>query len=294
MRLSDIRIRDPFVLPQPERSRYVLYGTTDETCWNGPGVGFDAYTSANLTDWEGPHPAFRPPANFWATQNFWAPEVHAYQGRYFLLATFKAEVKARGTQILVADNPLGPFLPHSNGPVTPPDWECLDGTLWVENETPYLIFCHEWLQVGDGEICALPLAPDLSQPAGPPTLLFTASSAPWSRLVGPSGKQGHVTDGPFLFRLADGTLAMLWSGFNTEGYCVAVATSKNGVLGPWHHAPNLLTTGGGGHAMLFRAFDGTRYLSLHQPNNSPHERARFVPIGETQNGLQAVPEQAIL
>lgn len=56
-----------------------------------------------------------------------------------------------------------PFVPLSDGPVTPADWECLDGTLYVAADgTPYLVFCHEWLQVKDGEMCAMPLTPDLT------------------------------------------------------------------------------------------------------------------------------------
>jgi hypothetical protein len=26
----------------------------------------------------------------------------------------------------------------------------LDGTLWVEDGVPYMIFCHEWIQITDG------------------------------------------------------------------------------------------------------------------------------------------------
>ena len=49
-----------------------------------------------------------------------------------MFASFKAAGVCRGTQILVADHPKGPFVPHSDGPVTPRDWECLDGTLYVD------------------------------------------------------------------------------------------------------------------------------------------------------------------
>lgn len=36
-------------------------------------------------------------------------------------------------------------------------------TCWgLADGTPYLVFCHEWLQVKDGEMCAMPLTPDLT------------------------------------------------------------------------------------------------------------------------------------
>lgn len=180
MKLPDIHIRDPFVLPVLSERRYYLYGTMGEYAWGETGVGFDCYRSADLHTWEGPFPVFRPPAGFWADRNFWAPEVHAYGGRYFLFASFKAEGVCRGMQILAAESPLGPFCPVSAGPVTPTEWECLDGTLLVDADgSPWMVFCHEWVQVGDGEICALPLSKDLALAAGEPVVLFCASQAPW-------------------------------------------------------------------------------------------------------------------
>gem|GEM_PF-5943964 len=40
LKLSDIRIRDPFILPVVSEKTYYLYGTTDTNTWNGSGVGF--------------------------------------------------------------------------------------------------------------------------------------------------------------------------------------------------------------------------------------------------------------
>jgi arabinan endo-1,5-alpha-L-arabinosidase len=137
--------------------------------WAESGLGFDGITSTGLLTWEGPFPVFRPPGDFWADRNCWAPEVYACRGRYFMFASFKATEICRGTQLLAAESPQGPFHPLSAGPVTPPDWECLDGTLFlVTDSTPWMVFCHEWVQVSDGEICALPLSADLASAAGEP------------------------------------------------------------------------------------------------------------------------------
>ena len=158
-----------------------------------------------------------------------APEVHVYRGRYFLFASFKAQGVCRGTQILVAESPLGPFRPVSTKPVTPPDWECLDGTLFVtEDGNPWMLFCHEWVQVGDGEICALPLSKDLVSAAGEPTMLFRASQAPWIQQYESKGRKGYVTDGPWQHRLPGGELLMLWSSFSGDGYTIGVARSRSG------------------------------------------------------------------
>lgn len=80
-------------------------------------------------------------------------------------------------QILCADHPKGPFRPVVNGPVTPENWECLDGTLFFQNGEIYLIFCHEWIQTGDGEICGVRLNGELTRAIEPPRTLFRASEA---------------------------------------------------------------------------------------------------------------------
>jgi hypothetical protein len=275
MRLTEFRIRDPFVLPDPAEGAYYLYGTTDENVWEGPGTGFDAYVSRDLVEWQGPFPVFRPPPRFWATCNFWAPEVHAYGGRLFMLASFKAPGVPRGTQILVADRPLGPFLPHGDGPVTPRRRECLDGTLFVEDGAPWMVFCREWVEVGDGRICAMRLAPDLKTAAGEPLELFRASAASWVRPF--FGDGNLVTDGPFLHRTDSGALLMLWSSMGERGYAIGVAVSASGqVIGPWRHGAEPLFADDGGHGMVFESFDGRPMLALHMPNVSPRERARII------------------
>ncbi len=284
---TDIHIRDPFVLPVAAERLYYLYGTTGPECWTGPATGFDYYTSPDLQHWQGPFPAFRPPVGFWADRNFWAPEVHVYRGRHYLFASFKAEGVRRGTQLLAADSPRGPFLPISDGPATPRDWECLDGTLGVDaSGQPWIVFCHEWVQVGDGEICALRLSDDLRTPVGEPRLLFRASEAPWALEIDSKGRKGYVTDGPWLHRLAGGGLLMLWSSFGQGGYTVGVARSLSGdVLGPWEQAPEPLYTGDGGHCMIFRAFDGPLQLAYHRPNVTPDERPYFIPLREEEASL---------
>lgn len=293
--LADIQIRDPFLYTDRERHEYLLFGSTDTDVWHGEGVGFDCYRSSDLETWQGPIPAFRPPRGFWATRNFWAPEVHAYRNQFFLFATFAGDGHPRGTQILVADRPEGPYHEHSVGPVTPHAWECLDGTLHVDSAGhPWIVFCHEWLQVVDGEIHAQRLSEDLRRAIGPPQRLFSASEAGWVRPTTHewmSGcRQGFVTDGPFLHRMRSGALTMLWSSFGEEGYAMGTATSSSGtVLGPWKHESVPLWSRDGGHGMVARTFDDELVLVLHQPNETPHERAIFLPIHEREGTLQIGP-----
>jgi len=289
--LNDIHLRDPFVLPLRDKNEYYLFGTTDEDPWK-TGVGFDAYVSRDLSSWEGPFEAFRPAPGFWATKNFWAPEAHEFRGGFYLFASFKADGRCRGTQILNAEGPKGPYRPISDGPVTPMEWECLDGTLYVDAKgDPWIVFCHEWVQIADGTVCCMRLSDDLRKAVTEPVTLFAASSAPWvsplDRVV--NGNRGYVTDGPFLHTRKDGTLLLLWSSFTSRGYAMGIARSESGsVLGPWIHDPEPLMDRDSGHGMAFRAFDGSLYATVHSPNKTPLERPVFVRIEETGRTLSAV------
>ena len=209
----------------------------------------------DLENWEGPIEIFHNDGSFWADREYWAPEVHVINGAFYMFASFHSPNRRRGTQILRAEKPTGPFVPISDGPVTPADWECLDGTFFQSKDgDPYLVFCHEWLQVHDGEVCAMKLTPDLKAAAGEPRVLFRASQAPWVvPSVDKDGNKNYVTDGPWLHRCPDGRLMMLWSSHGKDGYAQAAAYSDNGdITGNWTPAAEPIFGRDGGHGMIFR------------------------------------------
>jgi hypothetical protein len=295
--LDEFRVRDPFILPCATEGLYYLFGTG--VAKYGWGRGIPVYTSRDLRNWSGPRAAFVPPSDF-PTVNLWAPEVHAYKGKYYMFATLKLDGKPRGTHILVADEPDGPYTMRNKVSATPPDWYCLDGTLFIDDAgAPWMVFCHEWVQIGDGEICAMRLNEDLSAPVGEPVTLLKASAVPWvtsedvkaaiadAAEKGPEkpGK-GLVTDGPFLHRTSSGALLMIWSTFGKGGYQTVVARSESGeIAGPWTQDPEPLFSDDGGHAMVFRAFGGRLMLTLHRPNVRPNERARVFELDEVGDRL---------
>jgi len=281
LKTNEINIRDPFVLPY--HGVYYMVGTRAKTCW-GPANGFDGYRSTDLENWEGPFEIFHRPVGFWADKNYWAPEIHVYQGSFYLFATFNStESDRKGTMILHADNPLGPYSLHSDGKVTPDNWRCLDGTLYVSPEgIPYLVFSHEWTDIGDGQICCVQLSDDLKRRVSQPRVLFAASDAkPWVKSITNRQWDGpiYVTDGPFLHRRDNGELVMLWATFGEKGYAEAVSRSDNGdITGNWTVDDKPLFDDNGGHGMIFRTFDGRYKLTLHQPNETPKEHPVFLDI----------------
>ncbi len=290
MLTKDINIRDPFVLNW--KDTYYLYGTRGATCW-GEADGFDVYVGKDLENWEGPIVCFQKPQGFWSDRNYWAPEVHAVNGAFYMLASFKAEGVCRGTAILKADRPEGPFHVHSDGPVTPREWESLDGTLYFSKAgKPYMVFSHEWVQAGDGEICAMELTPDLRKGAGTPFVLFHASDAPWARwMTHSSGVRGCVTDGPFMYRTSADKLCCLWASFSENGYTEGVAISDNGEIDGHFHQVQPLFDKDGGHGMVFKDTAGHIFLTLHSPNTHLLEHPCFIPLME-KNGLLCPKDEA--
>jgi beta-xylosidase len=284
MKSKDINIRDPFVLVYD--GKYYLYGTRGATAW-GLADGFDVYVGTDLENWSEPIEIFHNNGDFWADRNYWAPEVHYYNGDFYLFATFKSETSRRGTQILKASSPLGPFQVHSNGPVTPGNWECIDGTFYLnQNGIPYMIFCHEHRQVIDGSICIMELTHDLKKADSEPVEIFKASSAPW---VVPLGDNHYITDGPFMYRCNDGDLLMIWSSFGSEGYTEAIARSDNGeITGNWIQEPELLFKKDGGHGMIFKSLEGDLFLTLHSPNETLEERPCFYRLKDENNTLTSL------
>ena len=201
-----------------------------------------------------------------------------------MFATFTRKNGLRGTYSLIADSPLGPFRPHSKHPVTPAEWECLDGTLYIDgNHEPYLVFCHEHTQIIDGTVCFIKLNSDLSECAGKPVTLFSGSS-PYYIDEKPKGKH-YITDGPFMFRTAGGELLMIWSTFINHQYAQCIAKSDNGEInGNFIHLPPLIVNDGG-HGMVFTGKDGLM-LTFHTPNKSGYEHPVFVKIKDTGSSLE--------
>ena len=289
MNTKDIVIRDPFILA--DEGKYYLYGTRSETAW-GHGDGFDVYESSDLEEWTGPAEIFRRPANFWADKEFWAPECIRKGDKYYLIATFGTEGKPKGIQILESDTPAGPFALLTECPITPKDWNCLDGTVYTDaSGTSWLVFSHSFPQEPGGAITAARLSDDMTRLVSEPQTLFHAQDAAWTRPI-PFAKEefgldgdNYFSDGPYLFYNKSGKLCMLWSSWSERGYAMGISVSEDGINGPWIHSQEAAYYGGG-HGMVFRENSGESNVLWHAPNEALHEHPRLMPLdqftGETE------------
>ena len=273
-----LRLRDPFVLV--EDNAYYAYGS-EWLCFKNESGRLDG-------EWKLlEKPVFRYPKDFLTCS--WAPEVHKYNGSYYMFTTYySAKTKRRGCTIMKSNSPEGEFVEITNGHITPPEWDCIDGTFYIdENNQPWMIFVHEWVCWEDkvGSFAAAKLSPDLTHFISEPIELFKANEPKWAT--------NGVTDGCFMHKTKDGDLLMIWSNFEKNGYCVAVAKSDNGKLtGNWIHDEKLLyskemTGVDGGHAMIFKDRDGKMYLSLHSPNDTaqqPYSEQAIIVSLKEENG----------
>lgn len=276
---EEVRMRDPFIFADQERGLYFLYGTSEKTCDGAANVDpyFEVYVGESLEEFVGPYVCFEPPVGFWGVKHYWAPEVHEYKGSYYMFASFKGGIgEDRGTGILKADLPEGPYVPWSNGAATLKGHECLDGTLYVDDQgQPWIIFCHEWTEMYYGKIKALRLTEDLQDILDEEAVVIVDlenDKLPWIHKMSDQrvGKEGYLTDAPFMWKLPSGRLLMTWSCYtdgtdgNEKNYVIAGCVSDSGKIeGPWRHLPELLLNKDAGHAALFRDLDGKPKIVMH-------------------------------
>ncbi|WP_188814304.1 glycoside hydrolase family 43 protein [Hymenobacter cavernae] len=267
--LDSIGLSDPFILADAKTHLYYMTGT-----------GGLLWKSKDLRLWDGPYQVAKPNPASWMgpTPMIWAAEIHPYKGKYYYFATFTnraikidtvqgSALERRASHVLVSDKPDGPFVPMQDETYLPANKSTLDGTFWIDKDgKPYLVYCHEWVQVLDGTIEKIALKPDLSGTTGASKILFRASDSPWSREKDAAGhdRPNKVTDGPYLFRTKTGRLGMIWTSWVYDVYTQGVAYSASGTLdGPWQQEKDPITPPNYGHGMLFRTFDGKLLMSIH-------------------------------
>lgn len=283
-KLEDMSMSDPFIYPDPETKTYWLTST-----------GGSLYKSKDLQNWEGPYNVIDL-SGTWMQGNFVAAaEIHKFNGKYYYAGTWnnhgvcieqvprRYNVPLNQTMLLVSDKVDGPYKPlvqDSTFCLGPTDWDIIDGTLYEENDTVYMVFVHEWTQIIDGTMAYMPLTKDLKYRTANPTTIFRASEAPWSKEMSSIGEAtfgmkmpGWVTDGPQLFRTQTGVLGMLWSSWGDNRYAQGIAYSTSGsIKGPWVQEEQSFKGDNSGHGMLFRTFEGKLLYSVHHAEGENGQR----------------------
>lgn len=294
---DEISMSDPYIYPDRNTGTYYLTGT-----------GGRLYKSKDLKMWTGPYSVIDLTGTWMDGLFVAAAEIHHIGDKYYYAGTWsdhgtlieavprRYNVPRNQTQLLVADSPEGPFMPlvaDHEFCLGPEDWDIIDGTLYEENGTLYLVFVHEWTQLIDGTMDFMPLAKDLTHRTDEPTTLFRASEAPWSKEMNSIGEAtfgmkmpGWVTDGPQMFRTKTGRLGMLWSTWGIHRYLQGVAYSESGTIqGPWIQDGKPLKDDNSGHGMIFTTFEGKRMLIIHHAEEQGPRKPQLFEIDDSGNKL---------
>lgn len=278
MKRDEIQIRDPFVFV--ENGVYYLIGTTGSDPW-GSGSDLALFASYDLEEFEKKR-VMVTDGSLDSYKNIWAPELHKYRGKYYLIVSAVRKDVGRGSFIFVSDKVDGDYKMLTGSYATPAEWGCLDATLFVHEDKPYLCFANEWMTPitndGDGSLYMAELSEDLTEIIGKPKKIISGKNSEIAIEVSDkSGTvNGYIAEGPYLYE-EDGNIVLLWSTVGKSGYTVVKSVSKNGVFGDYEF-DKIVFSEDGGHCMCFTDLEGGRRLTLHQPNGTPNERMKLFPF----------------
>ncbi len=269
---KDLHIRDPFVYLENER--YYLVGTTGDDSW-GHGSDLTLYTSKDLESFEVLGCMVEKDSLSGYT-NIWAPELHCYNGKYYLIVSMYREDLGRGSMIFVSSALNQKFLPLTGKYITPADWGCLDASLFIWKGKPYLFFSYEWTtQEGDGAIYVAELSPDLKNIVDEPKRIVNAKTCGFAKEISGGGYVGYVAEGPFAVG-KNGMIDLYWSTFTEHGYCVIKNTAAD--IFSDYVFEKVIFEKDGGHCMVFTDLEGIQQITLHHPNTTSLERMRLFAL----------------
>jgi len=258
---------DPYILFDKASDTYYMYGTG-----GGAKDGFSTYSSKDLINWKNEGQVYfgnRPGA--WGVKDFWAPEVYAYKGKYYMF--FSAhwgfnptnELENFKIGVAVADQPTGPFTDLSDKPLFDPGYPLIDANVYFDpNGKLYLYYsrcCYKnpvksevadwarekgWFnEIEESWVYGVELKPDFSGVIGEPVLLLRPPlkmndpQSEWeSRSVTSKEVNRRWTEGSFAFKKGN-TYYLMYSAnyFGGANYAIGYATSKN-PLGSFKKADN--------------------------------------------------------
>lgn len=287
LRTENIHLGDPFALRVD--STYYLYGTRSDR-------GFQVYASQDLVRWDSLGYAYTRPQDSWGRRNFWAPEVFAHRGKYYLTYSANGPADTSGFKLClaVADHPAGPFTDLKTPWLAWPGWKCIDAHLFLDEDgQPYLYFNRVGIRGEEkqlyGIIYVVRLSDDLLRATGPPREVVRAQQ-PWE--AADPAFNSNCNEGAFVFKQDSAYYLTYSSGhYKSPLYAIGVATAPH-PLGPWTKAADnpLLASdlavgrSGPGHASVTTSLDGRRRFLVYHVHADPEQPGadRVVNIRELE------------
>jgi beta-xylosidase len=285
---------------------YFAYGTGAAP----GGRPFEVLASTDLVRWDSLGGALEPLPEA-AEANYWAPEVAAEGGRFFMYYSVGRTDKEHRVRVAVADAPAGPF--RDQGTVlTPRDSFAIDPHPFRDDDGQwYLFYAHDVLE-GErvGTTVAVDRMASMTALEGRPRTLLRASGD-WQvyergRAMHHGVYDWHTLEGPFV-RRRNSRYYLLYSGGNwqepTYGVAYAVADHP---LGPYREplsGPTVLQTVPGrvygpGHNSVVEGPDGEDWIVYHAWDAGHTarrlciDRLRWGPDGPERSGPSFEPQPA--
>lgn len=291
---------DPFVFQH--ENVYYAYGT-GSSAGDKPvsdGRFFPVLRSLDLVHWKPLGGALVPPSGGHA---FWAPEVAARDGHFYLYYSMASREgdETHRLRVAVADDPAGPFV-DSGKLLLPDEGFTIDAHPFCDprNGRWYLFFAKDFFDDRPGTALAVvPLAEEMVSVAGPVTTVLRASGD-WQiyerdrTLYGRKFEAWHTLEGPCV-RFHDRRYYCFYSGgaWTGPGYGVGVAVA-DAVLGPYAEpvpgpcvlrgVPNHVV--GPGHNSIVRGPDGKTDFVVYHAWDAAHTARRLCidPLRWTPDG----------
>lgn len=286
---EDIFIADPTIYK--ENGTYILYGTSQGNL-ERKGLGFLAFTSDNLTDWDGPNGtsggfALRLQSAF-GNQGFWAPQVLKHDNLYYMAYTANEKIG-----LATSDNPLGLFT--NSGSSINDEVKQIDPYIFIDDDGKKYLY-HVRFNNGN-KIYVAELNDDLETIKEETLTEIIAAEEQWENT---QNQAWSVAEGPTVFK-EDDTYYLIYSAndFRNQDYAVGYATSDN-PLGPWKKSENNPIIHGSdvgeygvGHGDLLRDQNDKMLYVLHAHNSSTAVHPRVSAIIElelTSGELKSKPD----
>ena len=258
-----VPLADPFIMLH--EGTYYAYGT-------GSADGIAVYTSEDLLTWKAAADGRLAlhKRDSWGDKWFWAPEVYAIGGRFYMYYTANTHIC-----VATSDNPLGPFKQEVKKPMLENE-KCIDNSLFIDSDgTPYLYFDR----FNDGlNIWVVELEADL-QTIKPETMRPCIHVSQEWETVWP-----RVNEGAFVVK-HKGTYFLTYSANSYESpfYGIGFATAPH-PTGPWtkyegnpiFQKPGNLV--GVGHSALFTDKAGKLRIVFHAHQSETKIHPRLMHI----------------
>ncbi len=271
-----VSIADPMILEHD--GTYYLYATG--------GTTLAVRTSKNLISWSEPKRIFALSQTSWGVDNCWAPEVHEYNGKFYLFFCGRDSNKIFHGSVAVCDTPDGTFTPITKEPLLNFSYSVIDLSFFADDDGKTYIFYSKDCSTNTingkrvSQSFGVEVSNDFTSLIGEPVLCSTPIQS-WELQSGNT----IWNEGPVVFK-RNGTYYMLYSAnyYQSSNYSVGYCTSDTPLALYEKPKNNCILKGNGesitgsGHCNVLFMEDEI-YLTYHShtvPPNTDKGRSLYI------------------